>query len=134
MFKRSREQDSFTSNQEHAYIETDNSPKKWFGFSLKRKSGVSSDEVGQRAHPSNDPEFFRREYYKQELDIQDLQQQLLARDADYEDLQQQWNLQNFKFCLLVDMRAVRVLDNEELARQADASLRSGTGRTTKLIK
>ncbi len=39
----------------------------------------------------------------QELDIQDLQQQLLARDADYEDLQQQWNLQNFKFCLLVDM-------------------------------
>ncbi len=30
--------------------------------------------------------------------------------------------------------AVRVLDNEELARQADASLRSGTGRTTKLTK
>lgn len=39
----------------------------------------------------------------QELDIQDLQQQLLARDADFEDLQQQWNLQNFKFCLLIDM-------------------------------
>ena len=30
--------------------------------------------------------------------------------------------------------AVRVLDNEELARQADASLRSGNGRSTKLIK
>lgn len=39
----------------------------------------------------------------QELDIQDLQQQLLARDSDFEELQQQWNLQNFKFCLLVDM-------------------------------
>lgn len=39
----------------------------------------------------------------QELDIQDLQQQLLARDTDFEELQQQWNLQNFKFCLLVDM-------------------------------
>ncbi len=70
-------------------VQTDSSPKKWFGFSLKRKSGVSSgmpatpacfstfpvqynansthsaDEVGQRAHPSNDPDFFRREYYKQ---------------------------------------------------------------------
>ena len=39
----------------------------------------------------------------QELDIQDLQQQLLVRDSDFEELQQQWNLQNFKFCLLVDM-------------------------------
>ena len=27
----------------------------------------------------------------------------MARDADYEDLQQQWNLLNFKFCLLIDM-------------------------------
>lgn len=42
----------------------------------------------------------------QELDIQDLQQQLLARDTDFEELQQQWNLQNFKFCLLVDMVSV----------------------------
>ena len=43
----------------------------------------------------------------QELDIQDLQQQLLARDTDFEEQQQQWNLQNFKFCLLVDMVSVR---------------------------
>ncbi|DBB03818.1 TPA: hypothetical protein ACH3X3_011120 [Trebouxia sp. C0006] len=105
-----------------------------FPVQYNANSTHSADEVGQRAYPSNDPDFFRREYYKQELDIQDLQQQLLARDADYEDLQQQWNLQNFKFCLLVDMWAVRVLDNEELARQADASLRSGNGHTTKLIK
>ena len=137
----------------------------------------------------------------QELDLQDLQQQLLARDADFEELQQQWNLQNFKFCLLVDMVrtavvlvldatqhilsgrsdgaltaflvadlqtselaymcmpglslchlhsiwavtvaldcacslqwAVRVLDNEELARQADVPLQVGTGRITKLSK
>ena len=39
----------------------------------------------------------------QELDIQDLQRQLYDRDSDFEELQQQWNLQNFKFCLLVDM-------------------------------
>ena len=42
----------------------------------------------------------------QELDIQDLQQQLLARETDFEELQQQWNLQNFKFCLLVDMVSI----------------------------
>lgn len=41
--------------------------------------------------------------FVQEQDLQDLQQQLMARDADFEDLQQQWNLLNFKFCLLIDM-------------------------------
>lgn len=90
-----------------------------------------SDGTGQRIQHANDPEYYKRECYKQvgiycgawlghiaqlhllrsadtdgvrqELDIQDLQQQVMARDADFEDLQQQWNLLNFKFCLLVDM-------------------------------
>lgn len=108
----------------------------------------------------------------QELDVQDLQQQLLARDTDFEELQQQWNLQNFKFCLLVDMvsvqsnflesfypvvlkavtplcqkglihihyRAVllqwamRVLDDEEIAKQSEAAIMPGTVRMTKLSK
>lgn len=47
--------------------------------------------------------------FGQELDIQDLQQQLHDRDTDFEELQQQWNLQNFKFCLLVDMVSAGVL-------------------------
>ena len=33
----------------------------------------------------------------------------MARDADYEDLQQQWNLLNFKFCLLIDMVSSQLL-------------------------
>lgn len=102
-----------------------------------------------------------------------MQQQLHDRDTDFEELQQQWNLQNFKFCLLVDMVsgdtlafaihdclgtglgrpkpachgsalhvshalllqwAMRLLDNEELAQQVEASLKPGTGRITKVSK
>lgn len=44
----------------------------------------------------------------QELDIRNLQQEIRARDDDVDRMQQQWNLQNFKYQLLIDMWAMRV--------------------------
>ena len=44
----------------------------------------------------------------QELDIRNLQQEIRARDDVVDRMQQQWNLQSFKYQLLIDMWAMRV--------------------------
>eukprot|EP00891_Asterochloris_glomerata_P004389 jgi/Astpho2/4389/Aster-x0632 len=99
-------------------VSTDSTSKRgWFGGLTGKRGSISSAAAAEEI-ARQDPEYFRTQFYKQELDIRNLQQEIRARDDDVERMQQQWNLQNFKYQLLIDMWAMRVLDNEQLASNA----------------
>lgn len=117
LFQKRSQQDSFSAS-ESLYARTDSTSKRgWFGGLTGKRGSISSAAAAEEI-ARQDPEYFRTQFYKQELDIRNLQQEIRARDDDVERMQQQWNLQNFKYQLLIDMWAMRVLDNEQLASNA----------------
>ncbi|KAK9824681.1 hypothetical protein WJX72_012342 [[Myrmecia] bisecta] len=97
---------------------SDSTKKRWGFFSGKSRRN-SADLHGSEEiirHMQQELDFLRAQTQKQELDLRGLNQELHTRDAENNDLQAQWNLHNFKYQLLVDMWAMRVLDNEELVQ------------------
>ncbi|GAB4813133.1 hypothetical protein N2152v2_000179 [Parachlorella kessleri] len=89
------------------------SKSKW-GLLSRRNSG--SRQAANVAELQKDVEFFRGECLKQGQELQELQYRLEGQDARGRELQQRLNLERFKYELLVDLWAMRVLDNEELGK------------------
>lgn len=61
-----------------------------------------------------DLETYRTEYFRQSQDLEACYNELRLREEENQSLRRQLNMERVKFELLVDLWAMRVLDNEEL--------------------
>ncbi|KAK9861334.1 hypothetical protein WJX84_003832 [Apatococcus fuscideae] len=97
--------------------------KSWFrgsrqsqgGMLQKKGSGMPNRQNDVQLTLEEEIEYWKNQNQQQEVELQELEHSLGEKSKESSDLQARWNLENFKYNLLVDMWAMRVLDNEQLS-------------------
>ncbi|EIE20404.1 hypothetical protein COCSUDRAFT_33964 [Coccomyxa subellipsoidea C-169] len=73
-------------------------------------------------HQRQEIEYMREQLHIQNEELRRIQRQTGTSAQHVLDLRERLNFQRFKYELLVDMWAMRVLDNEELAHEHSGTL------------
>eukprot|EP00884_Botryococcus_braunii_P003042 jgi/Botrbrau1/12739/Bobra.67_1s0098.1 len=90
----------------------------WGLFTWRRNRNRASAVTEEIIHHQlQELDYLRDQLKKQEGRLQDMHGQLRERENDTMDQQERWNMLDFKYHLLIDMWAMRVLDNEAVATE-----------------
>ncbi|KAK9841667.1 hypothetical protein WJX74_009823 [Apatococcus lobatus] len=95
-----------------------NSRQNQAGFLRRKGSGAPNRQEDVQLALEDELDYWKNQNQQQEVELQELEHTLGEKSKESADMQARWNLENFKYNLLVDMWAMRVLDNEQLSAKS----------------